>query len=61
MNCSSGLGIAVHEPNGVQNTQVAPQLESLSGTGNGINEVPQHSLARVDYANEAEYGVNEQV
>lgn len=41
--------------------QVVPQLEALSGTGNGINEVPQHSLARVDYALEAEYGVNEQV
>ena len=41
--------------------QVEPQLEALSGTGNGISEVPEHSLARVDYALEAEYGVNEQV
>ncbi len=41
--------------------QVEPQLEALSGIGNGINEVPEHSLARVDYTLEAEYGVNEQV
>ena len=41
--------------------QVVPQLEAISGTGNGNNEVPQHSLARIDYAQEAEFGVNEQV
>ena len=41
--------------------QVVPQLEAISGTGYGINEVPQHSLARTEYAHEAEFGVNEQV
>ena len=41
--------------------QVVPQLDALSAIGNGINEVPQHSIARVEYAVEAEYGVNEQV
>ena len=38
-----------------------PQLELLSKDGDSINQVPSHSLARVDYANAAEGAVNEQV
>ena len=38
-----------------------PQLELLSKDGDSIDQVPSHSLARVDYANAAEGAVNEQV
>ena len=41
--------------------QVAPQLEFVSKNGSSSNEVPAHSLARTEYANEAEIAVNEQV
>ena len=41
--------------------QVQPQLELLSKDGCSVDQVPSHSLARVDYANAAEGAVNEQV
>ena len=41
--------------------QVQPQLELLNKDGDSIDQVPSHSLARVDYANAAEGAVNEQV
>ncbi len=41
--------------------QAALQMESVVRNGSSSNEVPAHSLARTDYANEAEVAVNEQV
>ncbi|CAL5229455.1 g12781 [Coccomyxa viridis] len=60
-NASAGKGKLTTEVTFNPFREVEPQLEALSGTGNGLNEVPEHSLARVDYALEAEYGVNEQI
>ena len=41
--------------------QVAKELDVVSKNGSSFNEVPAHSLARTQYANESEIAVNEQV